>query len=150
MNILFIGNDLGKGFGTITIPRNIIESTSKILQVKLRHVSGYVRCSVGSEPSKWGCNNLPPYKYTREIIGTLITDSQNEIIFEQTRIPGKDGMSDSIVFNVDKNQAKRITLPHEMRVWYNEDYRSSTTSDNSGEHTVEVFVTMISEGENDN
>ena len=55
-------------------------------------------------------------------------------------------MSNSIVFNVDKNTAKKISLPFELRVWYNEDYHSSTTSDNSGEHTVDVFVTLISEG----
>ena len=38
-----------------------------ITQVKLEHVSGFVKCSTGSTNSKWGCNNKPPYKYTESV-----------------------------------------------------------------------------------
>ena len=38
-----------------------------ITQVKLQHVSGFVKCSRASANSKWGCNNKPPYKYTENV-----------------------------------------------------------------------------------
>ena len=44
------GNQLGKVFVS-QLPKGIIT------QVKLVHVSGFVKCSESSTPSKWGCNN---------------------------------------------------------------------------------------------
>ena len=44
-----------------------LPATAKITQVKLEYVSGSVTCAKGRSGSKWGCNNLPPNTYTKEV-----------------------------------------------------------------------------------
>lgn len=115
--------------------------------MKLEHVSGSVRCSEGSLESRWGCNNNPETSsYTREVIGTVITDDLNNPLLQQRTIAGYDGMSDFVIFNKQDSSAPRVSsLPYVLRIWYNEDLADSSEYDNSGVHQINVYVTVVPE-----
>lgn len=122
-----------------------MQKTGRLVQLKLEHESGFLKCSEESFRSYWGCNNEPG-SYTSDIIGTLVTDDQNNVLMQQTKIPGYTGMSPYIVFNKDAQNAPVVSsLPCQLRIWYNEDFSNTSEYDNSGYHSVKVYATVAEE-----
>lgn len=122
----------------------------EITQIRLDFVSGFVKCSTNSEPSKWGCNNSPSSNFPTERIGVQITNKLEQTLFKEDKMTGKTGNSKSITFNSNKNEIStgpiRIAdLPErEIQVWYIEDMGNGDSEyDNSGEVTCKVYVSVL-------
>ena len=91
---------------------------------------------------------ISTFLFSIQIIGTVITNTEKKIIFEEILMPGYNGNSPFVVFNQFRNQAtnqpiRTDSLPNmEMNVWYKEDLTGQTEHDNSGIHEIKVYVTI--------
>ena len=123
-------------------------SMGKIEAIKLTHMSGVVSC-VGTLPHiRWGCNS--PW-YTRRMFQTVVTDSQDNLIF-----PSSLQTAPYIHFYeipaVDCDTAKEIIIrsdtPHmvkhgeELQIWYIQDLLNASEDNNNYDvrHCVKVSL----------
>ena len=107
--------------------------------IKLVHKSGYVSCKSGSSGnSYWGCG--------ADDISTAVTNSNNKVLFPNEmsihgwyRLPNTN--SDSMELVLERSTSLiRMNKGEELRIWYGEDLRGMTESDNHGRACVDVYV----------
>jgi hypothetical protein len=116
--------------------------------VKLVHTSGLVSNGVSQEGSYWGSGD------GGNQLGTLITDSQNRIIHPSPRltimdnpsgwysIPDYTTLSPELVFT-DFCVPQHLNKGAKLRVWYSEDLKDYTESDNSGQSCTKIFAYLF-------
>ena len=110
-----------------------MQRVGDVMTFKLVHLSGAVSCASydSTRYSYWGCDK-------GEIIGTLITNARNEVVFpsgnakQQTyRRPGMRSDSSELVFS-ELSVPLTVAAGQEFRLWYSEDLRDFSESDNGG------------------
>ena len=115
--------------------------------VKLVHTSGLVYHSASSKGSFWGAGD------DSGGLGTLITDSQNRIIYPSPRVtyvsengwysmPGYTALSPELVFT-DFCAPHYLNKGVKLRVWYGEDWSGYTENDNSGKSCTKIFAYLF-------
>lgn len=111
-----------------------VTKTGYINKVKLVHQSGYLSNSRQAGKSKWG---FP----TDKNIGTLVTDTNDKVLFGALypySLENFNAESDYLtLINVTTAYVK---LGNTLRVWYSEDIRDFTESDNHGKHCITVYA----------
>ena len=114
----------------------MIGHRERMIQIKLEHMSGTIKCSPDSKPTFWGCEE--------KRIQTIIGDEHGNVLFKQELMPGYDVNSKFIVFNKMPSDAPRIPmLPWKLRIWFDKDMIKETEKDNTGSIKVKVFLTMM-------
>ena len=107
--------------------------------IKLVHKSGYVSCMSGSSGnSNWGCGG--------DAISTVVTNGNNQLLFPRDMssdgwytLPSRNSKSMELV--LDKSTSLiRMNKGDELRIWYGEDLRGHTESDNHGRVCVDVYA----------
>ena len=105
-----------------------------VTALKLVHISGEVGC-VSTARSKWGCSDP-------NIIATVITDDQNNVVFPEDRIyPYKiDGFgSNSPELMLNFFIPLLVTAGQEFRVWYSEDLHGGGADNYPGPSCMKVI-----------
>lgn len=117
-----------------------MNSGGHIKSFKLVHLSGNVTCN-GVDYSYWGCK---AGKHLR----TFLTNDSNEVVFPQKsssafyQLQGVRVNSTELTFN-------NITVPlqvgtgQEFRVWYSEDLKNYSESDNGGKTCIDVYALYV-------
>ena len=128
----------GNSFGKFTYDRNIFVSSFMFV-----HRTGTVTCNK-SQYSYWGC--APDVKSIAVIL-TVLADKQEKILAPAAAkvssegwysLEGYTSSSSVLVFCVPK-KPHCIFANSELRVWYGEDFRGHTESDNGGETCADVY-----------
>ncbi|KAL9951002.1 hypothetical protein ACROYT_G043588 [Oculina patagonica] len=118
-------------FGKFTVKTNIAVSS-----LMLVHRLGAVNCqhTTKARDSNWGCN--------RTSIGAVLTDHQNSILAPPSidnegwyLLPGYTSNSPVLEFC----QSFTFSASDELRLWYGEDLRGSTESNNAGTSCADVY-----------
>ena len=126
----------GNQYGRFSYHRNIFVS-----QFMLVHRSGTVSCSKShkSAYSYWGCNP------NHVSIAVVLTDEQNRILAPATvnkngwyNLAGYTSSSSALVFCAPK-KPQCIFRNTELRLWYGEDLKGHTESDNGGKACADVY-----------
>jgi len=128
----------GNQYGRFSYNRNVFVS-----QFMLVHRSGTVTCNKRSKThySYWGCtpNNTG--------LGVVLTDDQNRILapaastvnkYGWYNLAGYTSSSSALVFCAPK-KPHCIFANSELRLWYGEDLKGSTESDNAGKACADVY-----------
>ncbi|XP_032239972.2 uncharacterized protein LOC116619360 [Nematostella vectensis] len=129
--------------------------------MKLEWRSGVMRCvSDVAHNSKWGCyqhNSFKSYPFN-----VIVTDSSDEIIYPSPEyikhwsglwyyLPSQDEKeSDALVFS-DFESPFYLRPVMELKLWYGEDLKDWSETDNQGRVCVDVFIWPVVEpsmGEN--
>ncbi|XP_031573799.1 uncharacterized protein LOC116307667 [Actinia tenebrosa] len=146
-NICFQGS--GDHFGSF---RNYVRS-GLVAAIKLEHVSGHIACATGQAyNSYWGCANhkgLAPNPFN-----AVVTDQHNQVIFPKTnqigyapsiwyRVPFADTTSSKEIVFTDFAQPFYFPKYKQMRIWYGEDLKGITESDNHGRVCVNVYAKFM-------
>ena len=120
----------------------VVEIGGSVDTVKLVHVSGDVTCNVNIKSdegwSKFGCRKSSPELYT------FITTANNDILLPESQeprytLPGHHSDSTEIVFT-DFSTPLRLSSGQQLRIWYGEDLKDATDTDNNGYTCVDVFA----------
>ncbi|KAL9951001.1 hypothetical protein ACROYT_G043587 [Oculina patagonica] len=118
-------------FGKFTVKTNIAVSS-----LMLVHRLGAVNCqhTTKARDSNWGCN--------RTSIGVVLTDHQNSILAPPSidnegwyLLPGYTSNSPVL----ELCQSFTFSASDELRLWYGEDLRGSTESNNAGTSCADVY-----------
>ncbi|XP_078346584.1 uncharacterized protein LOC144631871 [Oculina patagonica] len=126
------GNQYGK---FTTSNRNIFVSSFMFV-----HRTGTVSCNK-SQYSYWGCAPNNPS------LGAVLTDQQNKILAPATskvssagwyNLAGYNSSSSILVFCAPK-KPHCVFANSELRLWYGEDLRGHTESDNAGKTCADVY-----------
>ena len=125
----------GNKFGSFTM-----KNSGRLTAIKLVHKSGYVGCAPSGK-SNWGCGSAG--------ISIGITDDKNKVIFPDNlasngwaNIPSYTSKSKEIIFKTPAVSTYAAEGKN-MRLWYGEDLRDSTESDNIGRACADVYVQLI-------
>ena len=125
----------GNSFGKFTYDRNIFVSSFMFV-----HRTGTVTCNK-SQYSYWGC--APDNKG----LSVILTDQQDKILapaaskvnqYGGYNLEGYTSSSSFLVFCVPK-KPHCIFANSELRLWYGEDLKGSTESDNGGRTCADVY-----------
>ena len=111
----------------------------KVNAIRLVHVSGYVSCRRPSYGrSKWGCGT--------KSIGTIITNEDDKVLFPKSAVnkvsfilPNYDSKSPELVYNTPASNTV-VEAGQTLRIWYGEDLRHASESDNNGESCADVYA----------
>ena len=126
----------GNQYGRFTYHRDILFVSS----FKLVHRSGKVTCNHYGY-SYWGCTPNSAF------LGTILTDQNNKILAPEASTVGIAGFynlagytssSSAVVFGALK-KPHRVWAKSELRLWYGEDLRGHTESDNGGKTCADVY-----------
>ena len=125
----------GNQFGRFSYHRNIFVSSFMLV-----HRSGKVSCKK-SQYSYWGCTP------DANDFGVLLTDQNNKILAPEASTVNKGGgyklagysSSSSILVFCAKKKPQCIFANNELRLWYGEDLRGFTESDNGGKTCADVY-----------
>ncbi|KAL9955362.1 hypothetical protein ACROYT_G036672 [Oculina patagonica] len=128
----------GNQYGSFTtFNRNIFVSSFMFV-----HRSGTVSCAKSEEAnySYWGC-------YPNPNLSTILTDQQNSIMAPAAskvdsagwyNLAGYNSTSSILVFCAPK-KPHCVLANSELRLWYGEDLRDHTESDNAGKTCADVY-----------
>lgn len=123
----------GNQYGNFSYSQNVFVS-----QFMLVHRSGTVTCNKSSY-SYWGCNP----NHTR--MAAVLTDDQNRILAPATvnrygwyNLAGYTSSSSAVVFCSPK-KPHCVFSNSELRLWYGEDLKGYTESDNTGKTCADVY-----------
>ncbi|XP_031563590.1 uncharacterized protein LOC116299094 [Actinia tenebrosa] len=139
----------GNSFGSF---HNNVRS-GLVVAIKLEHVYGHVSCAGTSHNSHWGCGNLNG-KYGINSLNVVVTDQLNRIIFPKEQyiglppriwygMPFMDTASSKELIFTDFAQPFYFPEGKQMRIWYGEDLKDSSESDNVGRACVNVYAKFI-------
>ena len=128
----------GNQYGRFTYHRNIFVSSFMFV-----HRAGKVSCSKGSKNnfSYWGCNANHPELFT------ILTDQNNKILAPEATAVNKQGnykltgytsSSSALVFCTPK-KPHCVFANSELRLWYGQDLRGYTESNNGGKTCADVY-----------
>ena len=126
----------GNRYGRFTYHRNIFVSSFMLV-----HRSGKVTCGKKYGYSYWGC--VP----NAEILNAILTDQNNKILAPKAstvnsigayNLAGYTSSSSVLVFCVPK-KPHCVFANSELRLWYGEDLRDHTESDNGGKTCADVY-----------
>ena len=135
-------------YGTFTL-----QSNGKLEAIKLVNKSGHVTCDKNNtiHQSYWGCHQHPVVGH---LVSIAVTDTSNKLIFPQgiheyaqygwMDARPQTSMSPELVLN-DPAHSIVATKGMEMRLWYGEDFRDHTESDNDGRVCADVYAVIVVE-----
>ena len=132
----------GNSFGKFTYDRNIFVSSFMFV-----HRTGTVTCNK-SQYSYWGC--APDFNSIAVIL-TVLADKQEKILAPAAAkvnsggwysLEGYTSSSSILVFCVPK-KPHCIFANSELRLWYGEDLRGHTESDNGGKTCADVYGRLV-------
>ena len=114
--------------------------------IKLVHRSGYVSCAENGG-SNWGC------RARGTSLAMIITDAKNRIIYPSPRLatvtsggwytlPGYTSSSPELILT-DFGNPKYLITNEKLRIWYGEDLKSGTESDNHGSTCMDIYAYFI-------
>ena len=121
-----------------------MQHNGEITSFKLVHLRGEVSCSqtVAGHYSYWGCAK-------NEWLDTLLTNGRNAVFFPQNhnklgryQLPGIRSNSIELTFN-NLTVPLRVATGQEFRVWYGEDLRDRSESDNGGQTCMDVYALYV-------
>lgn len=121
-----------------------MQFSGKITSMRLVHLSGNVTCysTQPNEYSYWGCKR-------NDRLRTIITDSRNSRVFpSQTNLPrfyqlhGIKSYSEKLTFS-NLTIPLKVGIGQEFRVWYIEDFRNQSESDNNGKTCADVYALYV-------
>ena len=129
----------GNQYGRFSYNRNVF-----VTSFMLVHRSGTVSCNRKAY-SYWGCtaNHVD--------ISVALTDGQNRILAPTAlaniktswyRLAGYTSSSSALVFCVPK-KPHCVFANSELRLWYGEDLKSQTESDNGGKTCADVYGLLV-------
>ena len=116
--------------------------------MKLVHRSGYVSCSAAaSSGSNWGCSG------SSTALAMIVTDARNRIIYPSPRLvtvnsggwytlPGYTSSSPELILT-DFGNPKYLITNEKLRIWYGEDLKGYTESDNHGSTCMDIYAYFI-------
>ena len=125
----------GNQYGRLTYHRNIFVSSFMLV-----HRSGKVTCG-SKQYSYWGCS--PNVRTLR----TVLTDQNNKILAPEAStvnsggsytLAGYTSSSSVLVFCAPK-KPHCVFANSELRLWYGEDLRGTSESDNGGKTCADVY-----------
>lgn len=123
----------GNQYGHFSYSQNVFVS-----QFMLVHRSGTVTCNKSSY-SYWGCNP------NHTSMAAVLTDDQNRILAPATvnrygwyNLAGYTSSSSAVVFCSPK-KPHCVFSNSELRLWYGEDLKGHTESDNTGKTCADVY-----------
>ena len=128
----------GNQYGRFTYHRNIFVSSFMFV-----HRSGKVSCAKSNNAhfSYWGCTQ------NTARLDAILTDKNNKILVPEASTVNKGGQytlagytssSSALVFCAPK-KPHCLFANSELRLWYGEDLRGSTESDNGGKTCADVY-----------
>ena len=126
-------------YGSITTQHN-----GEIISFRLVYLRGQgVSCSkaVASRYSYWGCDK-------NEWLATFLTDDNNAAVFPRNseinryQLPGIRSDSTELTFN-NLTVPLRVATGQEFRVWYVEDLKDNSESDNGGQTCMDVYALYV-------
>ena len=134
-NVCFEARD--NKFGVFTIKKS-----GNLKKLKLVHESGFVSCNTRFNHSKtnFGCYD--------GWIKTIVTDRKNKILFPNLdrastsgfyKLTGYTPDSSELLFDSIKEKTL-VAAGTEFRIWYGEDLRDVSESDNEGTSCVSVYA----------
>lgn len=145
----------GNAFGSFTV-----KSEGFVTAIKLVHASGSVTCdkntlakTPGEFNSKWGCAPSHPF-LGKTSINTLVTTAADKVVFPKDHhfthehsdfwyhMEQFDSMSDVLVFQ-RFNDPLYVAAGQELRLWYGEDLKDVSESDNGGQTCAQVFAMYV-------
>ena len=114
--------------------------------IKLVHRSGYVSCAENGG-SNWGC------RARGTSLAMIITDAKNRIIYPSPRLatvtsggwytlPGYTSSSPELILT-DFGNPKYLITNEKLRIWYGEDLKGYTESDNHGSTCMDIYAYFI-------
>ena len=137
----------GNQFGRFTYDRNIFASSFMLV-----HRSGTVSChthSSGKHFSYWGCAPSTP---TLATLAVILTDQNNQILAPEVsliksgggyQLTGYTSSSSVVVFCPSKKpRVHCVRAGTELRLWYGEDLKGVTESDNGGKTCADVYAML--------
>ena len=115
--------------------------------IKLVHRSGYVSCRFSTVGSNWGC------RARGTSLAMVVTDAKNRTIYPSPRLvtvssggsytlPGYTSSSPKLILT-DFGNPKYIITNEKLRIWYGEDLKGSTESDNNGTTCMDIYAYFI-------
>ena len=145
---LYVGEGCFRAKGNSNMEITYKGPSAFVGAVKLVHTSGLVsnRASA-TKGSFWGSGN------GGNGLATLITDSQNRIIYPSPRVttvsengwysmPGYTALSPELVFT-DFCAPHYLNKGVKLSVWYGEDWSGYTENDNSGKSCTKIFAYLF-------
>jgi len=128
----------GSQFGTFKIKKSGLLSS-----IKLVHKSGQVSCRIPTSGlSFWGCGT--------NSISAMITTDGDQVLFPVGakgpwfNIPEYNSKSPELIYPYASNPVK-VSAGQTLRLWYGEDLRHYTESDNSGKSCADVYADIVPE-----
>lgn len=133
-----------------------IDREGFVAAFKLVHVTGKVTCesdtchSKTSYETNWGCSTSHPYVGSTPL-GTFITTPSKRVLFPREKfirdksktmwyaLPGFEPNSPFLVFH-DFANPEYFRDGQELQLWYGEDMKNSSESDNGGQTCAKVYV----------
>ena len=129
----------GNQYGRFTYHRNIFVSSFMLV-----HRSGKVSCNkkVKNTYSYWGCQ-VP----NQARLEAILTDQNNKILAPEASAVNKSGRynlsgytsSSSVLVFCAPKKPHCVFANSELRLWYGEDLRKSSESDNGGKTCADVY-----------
>ena len=128
----------GNQYGRFTYHRNIFVSSFMFV-----HRAGKVTCDK-SQYSYWGCDPNHPSLFA------ILTDQNNKILAPEASAVNKGGVyklagytssSSALVFCAPK-KPHCVFANSELRLWYGQDLRDFTESNNDGKTCADVYVML--------
>ena len=108
--------------------------------IKLEHISGDLTCSLGNPQGRnlWDCEIS---------VMAVITDSKNDVVFpansfkiKKYKVLGFDPSTSQILVLTNYAYPSFLVKGQQLRVWYTEDLKGYSISNNDGTHSIKVYV----------
>lgn len=135
--------NIGTPFGTVTLTKENIGATGKLIQIKLQRVMQSTQCDTGTLMPDSRCKEtLTPLN---EIIGAEITDGESTVLFQQNhRIVKGDATREVLIFQQQQETAPRVPqLPYKLRIWFNQRQQPQQR-----QYSVDVFAIIMQDEQN--
>lgn len=119
-----------------------MKKSGSIVSFKLVHLRGQISCrTVDSRYSYWACDK-------GDILQTFITNASNAVVLPPLsdipnyQISGMRSDSSELTFN-NLTVPLKVAPGQEFRVWYREDLKDVSESDNGGKTCMDIYSLYV-------